>query len=58
VARRDRVVHDSGGGSAGFADPVTGSMVESVEAKEWIDVNVIGQCIAGVDMFPRLVSRS
>lgn len=49
----DRVVRDWGGGSAGFVEAVTGSEIEIVEAKKRLNVDVIGQCIAGIDMFSR-----
>jgi hypothetical protein len=49
----DRVVRDWGADSVGFAAAVTGAEIELVEAKQRLNVDLIGQCIAGVDMFSR-----
>ena len=48
-----RVVRDWGASSTGFADAVAGSEIEIVEAKKSLNVAVIGQCLAGIDMFSR-----
>lgn len=49
----ERVVHDWGMGRTGFADQVPDREAEIVEAKRELNFDVIGQCIAGIDMFSR-----
>lgn len=49
----DRRVHDWGRGSEEFADAVPGAEIEITEAKKQLNFDVIGQCIAGIDMFAR-----
>lgn len=52
-AAADPAIHGWGADNAGFARQLVGRDVEIVEAKKTLNVAVIGQCIAGVDMFSR-----
>jgi hypothetical protein len=51
--RPERMVRDWGTGSAGFAEAVRDAEIEVVEAKHELNFDVIGQCIAGIDMLSR-----
>ena len=50
-------IHEWGDGSAEFEGQLAGREVEIIEAKKSLDFAVIGQCIAGIDMFSRAYPR-